>query len=78
MYYICVHCFLIDPRNISASIYIVDTTFEKMIHIKNYVLTQLNIGSILSNYFKMKYTDLIFLKVLRIFTNASMNVMSPS
>jgi hypothetical protein len=31
MYYICVHCFLTDPRNISAGTYIVVTTLEKML-----------------------------------------------
>jgi len=50
-YYIRVHCFLPDSQNISANTCIMDTTLQNMMNIKNFFLTQLNIGSLFSDYF---------------------------
>ena len=49
-YYIRVHCFPPVSQNMSSNTYIVDTKLQNMMNIKNYFLTQLNIGSPFSNY----------------------------
>jgi len=45
-----------------------------MVNIKNYFLTQLNIGSLFISYFKLNLRSLIFYKILQIFTAISNNL----
>jgi len=48
-----------------------ESTLENMKNIKIYFLTQLNMGSPFSNYFKVNLLSLMILKILKIFADIS-------